>query len=415
MSCSDFIKEAQNRGLVYQCTSFDNLKDALNNGMCSAYLGIDATAKSLHVGHLLPIMLMRLFQKCGHKPIILLGGGTTKIGDPSFKNIARPILSDDEILKNIIGIKACLSRFLNFDDSISNNAAILVNNADWLDKLEYIPFLRKVGQHFSINRMITLESVKSRLSENNTLSFLEFNYMIMQSYDFLKLYEKYGCVAQFGGQDQWGNIICGVDLVRRIMKKEVFGMTCPLLTTSNGVKMGKTAAGAVWLDSNLFSEFDFWQYFRNVDDSDVDNLLMLFTDLTKDELERLKSLSGEDKNEAKIILADSITSLVHGKSCIETIHKTVDGIFGNAGIDNIDENQYINVKVKDLVYCTIVDVLVNYGLSDSRGEAKRLIRNGGVYVDSIAVTEKYNFLEIEIGDVLKIAIGKKKFIIIKVK
>ncbi|MDR0581102.1 MAG: tyrosine--tRNA ligase, partial [Holosporaceae bacterium] len=274
---SSFLNEAAARGFFYQSTNLEAMDEFLTVAGRCGYLGFDITAKSLHVGHLIPIFLLRLFQKHGHKPIVLVGGGTTKIGDPSFKDKTRPILTDKEITVNLNGIKSCLAPFLKFGDG--NSDAIMLNNADWLDRLEYIPFLRDVGKYFSINRMIGFESVKVKLTANDSLSFSEFNYMVLQAYDFYELYVQKDCRIQFGGQDQWGNIVCGVELIRKKLGKEVFGFTNPLLTTSGGQKMGKTAKGAVWLSKEMLSPYEFWQYWRNVDDADVIKLMYLFTDL----------------------------------------------------------------------------------------------------------------------------------------
>ena len=295
------------------------------------YLVFDITAGSLHVGHLIPIFLLRLFQKHGHKPIVLIGGGTTKIGDPSFKNKTRPLLTDEEISSNLNGIKSCLLPFLKFGNDGSK--AIMVNNADWLNELEYIAFLRDVGKYFSINRMIGFESVKAKLTTNDSLSFLEFNYMILQAYDFYKLHVEKDCYIQFGGQDQWGNIVCGVELVKKKLGKEVFGFTNPLLVTSSGQKMGKTSTGAVWLSKEMLSPYDFWQYWRNVDDADVIRLMYLFTDLDLEEIKKMESIKGRELNEVKKILADEVTSIVHGQESLLEIHSAASSLFGNSRND----------------------------------------------------------------------------------
>ena len=286
---SSFLEEAIARGFVYQSTNLETIDEYLSTEGRYGYVGFDITAKSLHVGHLIPIFTMRLFQKHGHKPIILVGGGTTKIGDPSFRNTTRPMLTDEQIQENLKGIKSCLKPFLKFSD----DDAIMVNNADWLDKLNYLEFLRDIGKYFSINRMIGFDSVKTKLSENNSLSFLEFNYMILQAYDFYKLFTNHGCRIQLGGQDQWGNIVCGVELIRKKCEAEVFALTNPLLTTSDGKKMGKTANGAVWLSADFLSPYEFWQYWRNVNDADVIKLMYLFTDLPINEIKKMESVKGE--------------------------------------------------------------------------------------------------------------------------
>ena len=410
---SSFLNEAAARGFFYQSTNLEAMDEYLATPGQSGYIGFDITAKSLHVGHFIPIAMMRLFQKHGHRPIILVGGGTTKIGDPSFRNTTRPILSDKEIAANLVGIKKCLLPFLRFGDGASD--AIMVNNADWLDKIEYIPFLRDIGKYFSINRMIGFDSVKTKLESNSSLSFLEFNYMILQAYDFLKLYTEKGCCIQFGGQDQWGNICCGVELIKKKLGKEVFGFTNPLLTTSDGKKMGKTANGAVWLDCELLSAYDFWQYWRNVNDADVIKLMYLFTDIEIDEIKKMESVQGQEINELKKRLADEITSLVHGKDSLDEIHKSASGMFAKDSADLGAMSSIPKYELSDLSKSAI-DVLVESGLCESRGDAKRLIRGGGVYADDKAIREDYKFQKENFRDgLLKFSCGKKKHILVVLK
>ena len=321
---SDFLQRLQSRGYIHQCTDLAALDDAAMAGVVTAYVGYDCTAKSLHIGSLISIMMLRHMQQAGHKPIVLMGGGTTRIGDPSGKDESRKLLSDADINANMDGIKTVFAKYLKFGDGPTD--AVMVNNADWLDKLEYIPFLRDVGRHFTINRMLSFDSVKTRLEREQPLTFLEFNYMILQAYDFLELNRRQNCALQMGGSDQWGNIVNGVELIRRIDEKPAFGLTCPLLTTSSGAKMGKTANGAVWLNADMFSPYDFWQYWRNTEDADVGKFLRLFTELPLEEIARLEALQGAELNDAKKTLANAVTALCHGDAAAaeaaETARKT---------------------------------------------------------------------------------------------
>ena len=402
---SSFLNEAIARGLVYQNTNLEALDKHLSTPGQYAYVGFDITARSLHVGHLLPILTMRLFQKHGHKPIILLGGGTTKVGDPSFKNTTRPMLSDEQIADNLKGIRCCLDPFLEFGE----NKAVMLNNADWLCNLNYLDFLREIGKYFSVNRMIGFDSVKAKLTENNSLSFLEFNYMTMQAYDFYHLFKEHGCRIQLGGQDQWGNIICGVELIRKKCDTEVFGLTNPLLTTSDGKKMGKTANGAVWLTSDLLSDFDFWQYWRNVDDADVIKLMYLLSDLPVDEIKKMESIQGQELNEVKIMLADAATALVRGKNCLDEIHQSTTQIFNenNADLSKIESLPRIKIdKTKSLIGALVESNLFN-------SDAKRLVRGNGVYVNGEPVDESYEFNE-KSGTLLKLSCGKKRNVILEI-
>ncbi len=411
---SSFLTEANARGFFYQSTNLEAMDEYLTTKGRYGYIGFDITAKSLHVGHFIPITMMRLFQKHGHRPVILVGGGTTKIGDPSFRNTTRPVLSNEEIAENMIGIKSCLMPFLKFGNGESD--AIIVNNADWLDKIEYIPFLRDIGKYFSINRMIGFDSVKSKLEDNSSLSFLEFNYMILQAYDFLELYRNIGCSIQFGGQDQWGNIVCGVELIKKKLGKEVFGFTNPLLTTSDGKKMGKTANGAIWLSKDMLSAYDFWQYWRNVNDADVIKLMYLFTDLELSEIKKMESTQGQEFNEIKKLLADEITSIIHGRESLEAIHNSASGMF-NKNSDDLAKLTSIpkyNIPRSNIESISVINILIENNLCESRGDAKRLLRSGGVYINDEAIKEDYNFLKSNFSkdNFIKLSCGKKKHLLI---
>ncbi len=406
---SSFLEEAIARGFVYQSTNMEAIDEYLSTKGRYGYVGFDITAKSLHVGHLIPIFTMRLFQKHGHKPIILVGGGTTKIGDPSFRNTTRPMLSDEQIQENLKGVKSCLEPFLKFGE----NDAIMINNASWLENINYLEFLRDIGKFFSINRMIGFDSVKTKLTENNSLSFLEFNYMILQAYDFYKLFTEKNCRIQLGGQDQWGNIVCGVELIRKKCESEAFGLTNPLLTTSDGKKMGKTANGAVWLSKEMLSPYDFWQYWRNVNDADVIRLMYLFTDLPIPEIKKMESVKGEEINSLKVILADEITSIVHGRDSLDSIHRSAAGVFNQSceDLSKIDSIQRYKTN-KD---ASIIDLLVSTKLCSSRGDAKRMIRGKGVYVNNESISETYSLpSDLSSGDLLKLSCGKKKTVILEI-
>jgi tyrosyl-tRNA synthetase len=410
---SSFLNEAVARGFFYQATDLDAMDEYLSVKGRYGYVGFDITAKSLHVGSFIPIALMRLFQKHGHHPVLLVGGGTTKIGDPSFRNVMRPLLSDEEISSNMSGIKSCLLPFLNFE---SENKALLVNNADWLDNIQYIPFLRDIGKFFSINRMIGFDSVKSKLEANNSLSFLEFNYMLLQAYDYYELFRNMDCRIQFGGQDQWGNIVCGVELIKKKLGMDAFGFTSPLLVTKDGKKMGKTATGAVWLSRDMYSAYDFWQYWRNVDDADVIKLIYLFTDFSLDEIKKMESVRGQELNALKIMLADEITSLVHGKDSLKSIHTSADGVFNEECSDFSEASSIPKyyMKQSDVNSKSVIDVLVESNLCDSRSDAKRLLRQGGVYINNATVDESYKFPSDSNG-ILKLSSGKKKHLLIVIE
>ncbi|HVV95480.1 MAG TPA: tyrosine--tRNA ligase, partial [Hyphomicrobiales bacterium] len=326
---SDFLATLEARGFIHQCSDPARLDEKLRAGEVTAYIGFDATATSLHVGSLVQIMMLRWLQRTGHRPITLMGGGTTKVGDPSGKDESRKLLSNEEINANIASLKRVFARFLDYDGAAG---AIMGNNADWLDELKYIPLLREVGRHFTINRMLTFESVKLRLDREQPLTFLEFNYMILQAYDFVELWRRHGCVLQMGGSDQWGNIVNGIDLGRRMNNAQLFALTAPLITTSSGAKMGKTAAGAVWLNADMVSPYDYWQYWRNTEDGDVVRFLKLFTVLPLDEIGRLGALKGAEINEAKKVLATEVTALVHGRAAAEDAAKTAQTTFEQGGM-----------------------------------------------------------------------------------
>jgi tyrosyl-tRNA synthetase len=398
------------RGYVYQTTNSSALDDAFASGVVPAYIGFDATADSLHVGHLLPIMTLRRLQQTGHKPIVLMGGGTTRIGDPSFRSEARPMLSDSEIASNITSIRRVFGRFLVFGDGPTD--AIMLNNAEWLNGLRYIDMLREVGRHFSVNRMLTFDSVKSRLENQDNLSLLEFNYMILQAYDFLELARREGCRLQMGGADQWGNIVNGVDLVRRIEGTEVFGLTSPLLTTASGTKMGKTASGAVRLNEERLAPYDYWQFWRNTEDADVGRFLSLFTDLPLDEVEGLAEQTGADLNAAKERLATEATSLAHGREAAEKAAATARQAFGHsAGAEGLPVVDISSAEVERGF--PLVDLVVRAGLAASKGEARRAIEGRGVRLDSEIVEDVGHALRARSLPV-RVSLGRKRHVAIRV-
>ncbi|MGY0779860.1 tyrosine--tRNA ligase [Azospirillum argentinense] len=410
---SDFLRTLQERGFIHQCTDLAGLDERAAKGPIIAYIGFDCTADSLHVGSLLPIMMLRWLQKTGHKPIVLMGGGTTKIGDPSGKDEARQLLTDEAINANMAGIKRIFGRYLSFGDGPTD--AVMVNNADWLDELKYIPLLRDIGRHFTINRMMTFESVKLRLDREQPLTFLEFNYMILQAYDFVELFRREKCMLQMGGSDQWGNIINGVELGRRTDGAELFGLTTPLLTTSSGAKMGKTAAGAVWLTADKLSAYDFWQYWRNTEDADVGRFLRLYTELPLDEVARLESLEGAGINEAKKILAHEVTKLAHGEEAAleaaETARRTFEQGAAAEGLPTID------VPRAELeAGVAVVDLLVSAGLAASKGEARRLIKGAGAKMNDVAIPDeaaKATAADLNADGVIKLSAGKKRHALVK--
>jgi len=401
----------KNRGYFFQCTNEEALNKLLGNKKIHFYIGFDCTAKSLHVGSLLQIMCLRQLQKLGHTPVVLLGGGTTLIGDPSGKEESRKILTEDVIEQNVTSIKKVFSSFLSNE---GDNKVVYVNNKDWLKSLNYIEFLRDYGKHFTINKMLTFDSVKLRLDREQSLSFLEFNYMIFQAYDFMKLYETHDCLLQIGGSDQWGNIVNGVELIRRTKSKEAYGLTTPLITTSSGAKMGKTEKGAVWLDKELLSSFDYWQFWRNTDDRDVINYLKLFTELSEEEIEKLSKLDGANINEAKIILANEATKMLHGKEeaekALETSKKTFDD-------KSFDENlPTLEIKKSELKKgISLKEMLIKIGFATSNSDFKRNFQNAAYKINNENVTDENQTLTIDHldKDTIKLSFGKKKHHLIK--
>ena len=408
---SDFLQIIRARGFLADCTDLQELDEKLRAGVTPAYIGYDATAKSLHVGHLLNIMLLRWYQKTGHKPITLMGGGTTKVGDPSFRSDERPLLDAAAIDSNIAGMSRVFARYLSYDDSATG--ALMLNNAEWLDGLNYLEFLRDIGRHFSVNRMLSFESVKSRLDREQSLSFLEFNYMILQAYDFLELNRRYGCALQMGGSDQWGNIINGIDLTRRVLDHEIFGLTTPLLTTSDGKKMGKSQGGAIWLDGEMLSPYEFWQFWRNTTDADVGRFLKLYTELPLEECERLGALAGSEINEAKIVLANEVTGLLHGRDAAAAAEATAREVFEKGGMG--DDLPRLTLRADDIGEgVSIVQLITRSGLAGSGKEAKRLIAEGGARMNDAAITDAG--LMITAGDLatpLKLSAGKKRHALVE--
>ncbi|MDB0049688.1 tyrosine--tRNA ligase [Candidatus Pelagibacter sp.] len=401
-----FLKEFKDRGFFYQCTGEENLSQLLDKEKIRAYIGFDCTAASLHVGSLLQIMCLRLLQKHGHQPIVLLGGGTTRIGDPSGKDKTRTILSEEEIEKNINNIEKILKNFL--DDKDPKTKPIFVNNYTWLKNLNYISFLRDVGKHFTINKMLSFDSVKIRLEREQSLSYMEFNYMILQAYDFLELNKKENCMLQIGGSDQWGNIVNGVDLIKRYSNNHVYGLTTPLITLASGAKMGKTESGAVWLDKKFLSAYDYWQFWRNVDDRDVLKFLKIFTDINADEIEKIKN---DNINELKILLANKATSMLHGEDEANKCQETAKQTFSENSLgDNLPTIQ-INKQMLD-TNINILDLVILSKLESSKSEIRRLIKGNGIKVNSKAISdEKFLITEDLFKDsLIKLSLGKKKHI-----
>ncbi|MDO5648945.1 tyrosine--tRNA ligase [Paracoccus sp. (in: a-proteobacteria)] len=404
---SDFLRIMTERGYIADCTDYQGLDDALVQGPVTAYIGYDATAASLHVGHLLNIMMLRWFQKTGNRPITLMGGGTTKVGDPSFRSDERPLLDDAAIAANIDGMQQVFARYLDYGP----DGATMLNNAEWLDSLNYLEFLRDIGRHFSVNRMLSFESVKSRLDREQSLSFLEFNYMILQAYDFLELNRRYGCQLQMGGSDQWGNIVNGIDLTRRVDDTVIWGLTSPLLTTSDGRKMGKSAGGATWLNPAMLSPYDFWQFWRNTTDADVGRFLKLYTELPVDECDRLAALQGSDINIAKIRLANEVTTLLHGADAARSAEETARQVFEQGGAGG--DLQVVTVAA-DALPVAVVQLLTQTGITASGKEAKRLIAENGLRLNNDLVTDPQTPIDAGvIGDGLKVSVGKKKHVIVQ--
>lgn len=413
---SDFLNILEARGFIHQCSDFDALDAKLNEGVQSAYIGFDPTAESLHVGHLTGQMMLYWFQQCGHKPITLMGGGTAKIGDPSFKDEQRVLLDDDAIQTNIDALeRTCFKQFLSYGDDETD--ALMVNNADWLDELKYLEFLRDYGRHFTVNRMLSFDSVKTRLERESPLSLLEFNYMVMQGYDFVELHKRYGTILQMGGSDQWGNIINGVELGRKSHRQELFALTAPLLTTPDGKKMGKTVGGAVWLNADMLSPYDYWQYWRNVDDEMVELLLKRFTTLPMDEVEKMAALGGQEINEAKKILAHEATKLCHGEDAANEAAATAQKVFeqGSVGDDlptiDIDESRLSNGV-------PVMELLVESGLTESKGKARKLIEQGGAKLNDAKIMDIDMLVasaDLTDDGYIKLSAGKKKHAIVRVK
>ncbi len=407
-----FLAEMSSRGYLSQCTDFDKLKEISDKKSISAYIGFDCTAKSLHVGSLLQIMILKMMQKYGHRPIVLLGGGTTLIGDPSGKDSTRKILEKTEINNNIKSIKKVFNKIL--DTSNKNTKPIYVDNAKWLTKLNYIKFLRDIGSHFTINKMLTFESVKLRLEREQSLSYMEFNYMILQAYDFYQLYKKNNCILQIGGSDQWGNIVNGVELIRRMLKKEAYGITSPLITLASGTKMGKTESGAVWLNEDMFSAYDYWQFWRNTDDRDVKKFLNFFTELETNEIDNLFKRK-LNINDLKILLANEATKILHGEVASNKAEQTAKDTFHGKGLgSSLPE---IIVKKKDIIKgIKLLDFLSKNQIVHSKSEARRIIENKGLKINDILIDDPKKILELTdfTNNVLKISYGKKKHYIIKI-
>lgn len=408
---SDFLRVLQERGFIHQVSDAEGLDALAAKGEAIAYVGYDCTAPSLHIGHLLSIMMLHWFQKTGNKPIALMGGGTTRVGDPSGRDETRKLLTYEQIDANKESIKGTFSKFIRFGDGKTD--AVMADNAEWLAKLNYIEMLRDVGRHFSINRMLTMDSVRMRLEREQELSFIEFNYMILQSYDYVELARRYGCNLQMGGSDQWGNIVNGIDLGRRMGTHQLYALTCPLLTTASGAKMGKTAAGAVWLNADLLSPYDYWQYWRNTEDADVARFLKLFTLLPLDEVARLSALQGQEINEAKKVLATEATALIHGRdnalAASETARKTFEGAIAS-------DLPTVEIPQTELASLGVVAAFVRAGLVASNGEARRQIKGGGLRVNDTVVTDDKQTLtpdDLAQNGAIKLSLGKKRHVLLK--
>src|SRR5215472_619806 len=410
---SDFLNVLAARGFIHQVSEPEALDVLARENAITAYIGFDCTAASLHVGSLLPIMLLYWLQQTGHRPIALMGGGTTRVGDPSGKDESRRLLTDESINENLKGIRAIFDKFLKFENA--GGSAVMANNSDWLNTLNYIDFLREVGRHFSINRMLSFDSVKLRLERQQELSFLEFNYMILQAYDFVELHRRYGCVLQMGGSDQWGNIVNGIDLGRRLHNAQFFALTAPLITTSSGAKMGKTASGAVWLNAEQVSPYEYWQYWRNTDDGDVARFLKLFTVLPLAEVERLSALKGSDINEAKKVLASEATALIHGRAAAEEAAATARTTFEEGGVGaTLPAVAVPRAELKKGI--GVLSAFVRAGLAASNGEVRRAIANNAILVnDKRVTTEKATISEADVtaDGMVKLSLGRKRHILLK--
>ena len=400
---SELLRTLKARGFIHQITHPDELDAAAASGRVIGYIGFDATAPSLHVGSLLQIMMLRRMQQAGHKPIVLMGGGTTKVGDPTDKDQSRPLLTEERIQANIDSIKSVFARFLAFGDGPTD--AILVNNADWLDKLGYVEFLRNYGVHFTINRMLTFDSVRLRLEREQPMTFLEFNYMLMQATDFLELERKYGCQLQMGGSDQWGNILNGVELIRRVDHKQAFGLTSPLLATASGQKMGKTVAGAVWLNADMLAPYDYWQFWRNTEDADVGRFLKLFTDLPLDEIARMEALAGAGINEAKKVLATETTRMLHGDEAASAAEEAARVAFEAGGLSA--DMPTLTLKAADLAATSNVALMVAAGFAVSNSEARKQIANGGFRINGEKVADPAALVDVGGGEA-ELRSGKRR-------
>jgi tyrosyl-tRNA synthetase len=408
---SDFLRVLSERGYIHQISHPEELDAAAAAGPIAAYIGFDATADSLHVGSLLVIMLLRRLQQTGHKPIVVMGGGTTKVGDPSFRDESRPLLDDARIAANIAGLKRAFTPFLTFGDGPTD--AIMVDNDEWLSKFGYVAFLRDYGPHFTINRMLTFESVKLRLDREQPLTFLEFNYMLMQATDFLELNRRYGCVLQMGGSDQWGNIINGVELIRRVDRKPAFALTAPLITAASGAKMGKTAAGAVWLNADRLSPYDYWQFWRNTEDADVGRFLKLFTDLPLEEIAKLEALQGAEINEAKKVLANAATGLLHGREAADTAAATAKAAF----VEGKTSTDLPTIQVRGpITGTTATDELVASAFVASKSEVRRLAQQGGLRINDKPERDPdrpLTLADLNADGVVKVSLGKKKIVLLR--
>jgi tyrosyl-tRNA synthetase len=410
---SEFLRTFVERGAYYDCSAPEDLDALFLKERVTAYIGFDCTASSMHIGNLVQLMTLRRLQQAGHRPILLMGGGTTKLGDPSGKDDARKLLTNAEIEANKTSMLAGISHLLKFGSGPSD--AIMVDNADWLDTLEYIPFLREIGRHFSVNRMLTMDSVKIRLDREQPLSFLEFNYMVCQAYDFVELHKRYGCRLQSSGSDQWGNIVSGIDLGRRIENTQLFGLTTPLITTSSGAKMGKTAAGAVWLNADMRSPYDYWQFWRNTEDADVGRFLRLFTDLPESEIARLEKLQGAELNDAKKVLATEATSLVHGRAAADDAAETARRTFEEGAFaEGLPTFEIARASLEESI--PVANLAQLSGLTSSSGEARRFIQGGGLRVNDAVVGDvkaSVGLADLTPEGVIKLSVGRKKHILIK--
>ena len=408
---SEFLATIMARGFVADCTDLEALDARFHTETVTGYIGFDLTATSLHIGNLVQIMLLRWMQKTGHRPITLMGGGTTKVGDPSGKDEMRKILSVEQIDANANGIRKVFANYISYGDGPTDSP--LVNNAEWLDELKYIEFLRDIGKHFTINRLLAFESVKSRLDREQALSFIEFNYMLLQSYDFLELYRRYGCILQMGGSDQWGNIVSGADLIRRVEAGEAFGLTTPLVTRSDGKKMGKSADGAIWLNEDMMSSYDFWQWWRNVDDADVGKFLKMFTEVPIDECERLGALGGSEINDAKIILANEVTGLCRGLEAAHAAETTAREVFEKGGIG--DDLPTLDLSAEELAEgVSVVQLFVRSGLVKSGKEAKRLIAENGARINDEPLTDAGYMVDVgALAQPIKLSAGRKRHALVK--